>query len=251
MTENKRLLVEMNTLEPDGKLDITLTPLNSPKYKSLGVIIWKGVPPFAIVTGLNGSGKSQLLEAIALPLMKANNPQTGQPLNVDVKVSGDTFDPHDIVYIPAAGLFAHSTAIGIANLQETKQNLFEQLRTHNIQNNRPLQVRRQKLQKMLNVENLDSLGAQQFSKLLPDDYAFMLDEADVVTGLAFVFIAHRLKIVRLLEGGSALSDVNSKLGPAPWQVLNETLQTAGFPYYVPSPLGTRCLVPHFDGLDLG
>jgi ABC-type Mn2+/Zn2+ transport system ATPase subunit len=235
---------EISAPESDDRIDITLTPINSSKYKSLGTITWNGVPPFAILTGLNGSGKSQLLEAISFPLMKANNPQTGQPLNVDVKVSGDTFDPDDIVYIPAAGLFANSTAVGISDLQQIKQNLFEQLRTDNVQSNRQMQVRRQKLQKKMNVANLDSISPQEFIKLLPDDFVFMLDENDVVTGLAFVFIAHRLKIVRLLECGSTLDAANTELGPAPWDVVNETLGTAGFPYNVLSPLGTDLYQPY-------
>lgn len=34
------------------------------KYKSLELFEWNGVPNLAVICGLNGSGKTQLLEAI-------------------------------------------------------------------------------------------------------------------------------------------------------------------------------------------
>lgn len=72
----------------------------------------------------------------------------------------------------------------------------------------------------------------------------MLDETDVTSGLTHVFLAYRLRTAEALEGGTPLADVAKVLGPAPWDVLNETFQAADFPYRVASPVGTKLLDPY-------
>jgi energy-coupling factor transporter ATP-binding protein EcfA2 len=72
----------------------------------------------------------------------------------------------------------------------------------------------------------------------------MLDEADVTLGLTHVFLAYRLRAAEALEAGTALVDIPKMLGPAPWDVLNETFQVAEFPYQVVSPVGTKLLDPY-------
>jgi len=35
------------------------------QYGSISELEWRGIPPLAILTGINGSGKTQLLEILA------------------------------------------------------------------------------------------------------------------------------------------------------------------------------------------
>lgn len=57
---------------PTSTTTSTLPPLkieiggpDSATYKSIDHVVWDKIPPFAVLTGLNGSGKTQLLELLA------------------------------------------------------------------------------------------------------------------------------------------------------------------------------------------
>jgi hypothetical protein len=61
-----------HTSRLQGRIVTTRTPADSTviiridgQHASIKNLTWQGAPPFAVVTGLNGAGKSQLLEVIA------------------------------------------------------------------------------------------------------------------------------------------------------------------------------------------
>jgi ABC-type ATPase involved in cell division len=55
-------------------------------------------------------------------------------------------------------------------------------------------------------------------------------------------VAHRLKLAEALERGTPGYDEDGEsLGPAPWDVVNETLRVSSFPYEVISPIKTKLL----------
>src|ERR1041385_9510689 len=77
---------------------------NSQPYKSIGHIVWDNVPPLAVLTGLNGSGKSQFLEVLAYgltyPSARIPLPQhRAEIAKAPVTLSGDTITPDEIGYL--------------------------------------------------------------------------------------------------------------------------------------------------------
>ncbi len=226
----------MTELEkPLGYLKIEIGGPGSAKYKSIDNLVWDDIPPFVVLTGLNGSGKTQLLELLAYRLTNAVHPQNGDLSAVNVKVSGDTFGPDSLAYLPYQWTISGSQALGIADMREVKRNLFEQLQDHQIRGNFSLLSRRARLESILGVK-LNSLNQETFAQRIPDDFAFMLEEANVTEGLTHVFIAYRIRVAEELERGVSKDDTVVKLGPPPWEVLNEIFQAAEFPYRVKSPM---------------
>lgn len=229
----------------------TLTPIRieiggpgSQPYKSIDHVVWDGVPPFAVLTGLNGSGKTQLLELLAYRLTNTWHPQLGDLSQVHLAISGDSFGTEAVAFVLSRWDIGATPVLGIAQMQQAKQQLYENLREHNVRHDMAKRQMRARLERLLGVANLDQLGQEVFVKRLPDDFAFMLDEADVTSGLTHVFLAYRLRAAEALESGTPLADIPSKLGPAPWDVLNQTFQAAEFPYRVVSPVGTKLLEPY-------
>lgn len=204
-------------------------------------MIWDNVPAFAVLTGLNGSGKTQLLEVLAYRLTNTMHPQVGDLTQVRVSISGDKFGPESVAFIPSRWDIGGSPVLGVAEMQGAKRQLFQSLNQGTIRHDVAKRSMRARLERMLGVNNLDQLGQDEFVRRLPDDFAFMLDEADVTSGLTHVFLAYRLQSAEALEAGTLKSDISKLLGPAPWDVLNETFQAAEFPYRVLSPVGTRLL----------
>src|SRR2546423_10668573 len=86
----------------------SLTPLRieiggagSVSFKSIKSLRWEDIPPLAVLTGLNGSGKTQLLELLAYKLANVPHHEVGDLSQVQVKVEGDSFGPESIAYLPS------------------------------------------------------------------------------------------------------------------------------------------------------
>jgi ABC-type lipoprotein export system ATPase subunit len=232
----------MNTFKKMATLRIEIGGTESKAFKSIDRLVWDEIPGLAILTGVNGSGKSQLLELLAYKLTNTHYLHYGDILRqTKVTVTGDSFGPDSVAYLPSSAEIPGSPALGLAQLQQAKAQLYQQLQPQNVANNLSMRAKRSRIEKTLGVTNLNQLTQEDFVKGLPDDFSYLLEEIDVVGGLCHVFVAHRARMHEELERGIAMSDLSRVLGPAPWDVVNETLTTAEFSYSVVSPLKTRIL----------
>jgi predicted ATPase len=69
------------------------------RYKSIqSPLEWQDVPPLAILAGLNGSGKTQLLEALAVQFDTQKRPQFGNT-DIRIEVTGDHFSNADVLLL--------------------------------------------------------------------------------------------------------------------------------------------------------
>ncbi len=73
-------------------------------YKSIKSVVWSDVPNFAIVTGRNGSGKTQLLEILSY-YFTGTLPNEGS-LGVHVTVDGAIIEADEVGFVPSAGRFS-------------------------------------------------------------------------------------------------------------------------------------------------
>ena len=97
-------------------------------------------------------------------------------------------------------------------------------------------IKVQRVNALLKGKHAHSLTPDDLKEIFPDDFEFMLDDVDVTAGLTYVFVAYRLKTLESLERGTpGLTKGGQSLGPAPWDVVNQSLAVAGFPYEVMSP----------------
>jgi hypothetical protein len=115
-------------VEPLTPIRIEIGGKDSQPYKSIDHVVWENVPAFAVLTGLNGSGKTQLLEILAHRLTGTWNPQLGPQTGTDVTITGDAFGPDSVAYIPGRWELGGSPVLGIAQMQEAKRQLYDQLR---------------------------------------------------------------------------------------------------------------------------
>src|ERR1700722_3877013 len=95
-----------------GPLNIDIGGAGSTPYKSIGDIAWHNIPPFAVLTGLNGSGKTQILELLAYSLIQAPHPQAININATKVTFSGDHFDPDEVAFRRASALVGSGGTTG-------------------------------------------------------------------------------------------------------------------------------------------
>jgi predicted ATPase len=222
-------------------LSIEIGGPSSTPFKSIDELDWNNIPGLAILTGVNGSGKSQLLELLAYKLTNTHYLHHGDLLaKTRVTVTGGPFEPDCVAYMPSADQIDHAPAIGLAQLSQIKAQLYQNLR-NNAPNNLVLRARRARVEKSLGINDLTRLSQEEFVKRLPDDFLFMLEESEVVGGLCHVFMAYRVQMHEELEKGTNLLQLPMVIGPPPWDVVNEALRVAEFAYSVESPLKTKIL----------
>ena len=244
LSENQKegtLLTRAPTLTP---LRIEIGGPGSLPYKSISELVWEDIPPLAVLTGVNGSGKTHLLELLAYKLTQTFHPELGDLAKVKLSVAGDAFSPDVVAFLPNRWDIPAVQPHSIAYMQNTKLNVRNDLQLPNTRQDMSRKARRTRIERMLGIKSLDELEAEKLASKLPDDLAFLLDDSDVIGGLTPVFLAYRLRAAEELEGGTTIADVPVKIGPAPWDVLNQTFQAAEFPYRVLSPMTTKMLEPY-------
>lgn len=217
---------------------------NKAGYKSIKEVSWSDIPNFSILTGRNGSGKTQLLELLSY-YFTGTKPRSGD-LGVQVSVEGVHIDADEVGFVPSSGRFAGGGA-SLSQMQSLRQNLYQQAQQKHSYLHDPAQMARaRRVEKLINGRNWQVATNHGGESLDDDEFAALLVDVDVTSSLATIFVAHRLKLVEALERGTpGVSKDGKPLGPAPWDVVNESLQIAGFPYSVVNPTEVG-LLDHYE-----
>jgi ABC-type molybdenum transport system ATPase subunit/photorepair protein PhrA len=227
--------------ENTNTFSIEVRSRNGERYKSISSITWDNIPNFAILTGKNGSGKTQLLELLAhyysrtIPGTMPHAPQ----LPLEVTTIGANFEPDEIGYIPSEGRFSGESVSSLADLSGFRTHQLQQVSNlssfrHDVNNTARARRTLKQIQQKTGIRDIDLIATAKI-----DGVDIFLNDIDVTVDLAALFVSHRAKMLEVLEAESLGVDKAGKLlGPAPWDVLNEALKVAGFVYEVISPLGT-------------
>jgi len=216
-----------------SRFEVDITP-NPAGYKSIKTLQWRDVPGFSILTGRNGSGKTQLLEILAYYLT-GTRPNQGV-FEVNVAIDGLALDADEVGFVPSTGRFSGGGS-SIEQMQNTRRSFYQQVRQiHSYQHDPAQMARARRAEKLLGGQNWEVItnnGQRSFSENDSDD---LLVDVDVSASLATIFVAYRVKRAEAIERGTpGVGKDGKSIGPAPWDIVNESLQVAGFPYVVSDP----------------
>lgn len=204
---------------------------NGTGYKSIHGTVWNDVPDFAVITGRNGSGKTQLLEVLAHAFTNTH-PAQGN-FNLTVYAENIKIEPDQVGFVPSTGRFSGESNASIAQLREARNRLY----SANHHSHYPEEAARAARTRR-RLAGRDWMQATQHGNSALDENEFddLLVDVDVTGNLATIFVAHRLKLLEAMERGRpGFTKEGRQLGPAPWDLVNESLQVADFPYRVVSP----------------
>ena len=158
-------------------LSIELGDANSKPYKSIDRITWPEIPFFAVLTGLNGSGKTQFLQAIAYKLSGTQHQQYPNLNAMPFSITGAEIGPHEIAYLPSSENEFRIEGTSIGNLHQAKHNFLQRLSPQNAMHNIEIQILRERVQRKFGIR----INSQQISPdlitQLPDDFMYMLEYA--------------------------------------------------------------------------
>lgn len=217
------------------------------RYRSISDLEWLNVPPFAVITGVNGSGKSQLLEVIAHHSVQRNTPARYLQApwdSVRSSVEGVSYERGEIFHSYNNWIMPAQGEVTERQIREAIENLHRQLTQDNymaFQAGIPWFFE----QLGITAEDARNLSLNElYGKLTPGLlYGLMsrtgesVNGSPLYAGWAFLFFAYRLFERDALAADVPKEEIRRRFGEPPWVLLNETLETSGLPFRVMFPEG--------------
>jgi len=228
-------------------MGITLKHLSG--YKSIDNIGDIELPDFVVITGLNGSGKSQLLEAIIQQNAGVQVLTGGRELSNKKHVTHANLVPNNSGAVDANQL--RSSAQSIYNQYQQYKN--QKLQNHTIKLENIVRDKRQiKLINFIAEEAskpLDDLDSDDFFKYYPIDDGLVVNDV-FQHNFSILFkryhtkfednLFDEFKFERYEEGGFLTQDeFERKYGPPPWDLVNRVLDEAHVDYRLTTPHSTH------------
>ncbi|HWO25290.1 MAG TPA: AAA family ATPase [Kofleriaceae bacterium] len=216
------------------------------KYLSLSALDWTGIPPFAIIAGLNGVGKTQLLQLLAAeldaaplytirPEMKLEpRPTSAGYLPAlwqldDVKVSHEFFEPiNDLVQLIEGNLtppveLTSKIELGFKSITMNADPWFKSLAERVVKGLSKRGKAQLPISRSDVLEDLNTYDLVRYNSTQP------------VATLAKIFYAHVNARVTAVLRGEPADKIDARLGKPPWDEANRLLQLFEARFQLTSP----------------
>ena len=209
------------------------------KYKSITAFEWLYIPQFAVITGPNGTGKSQLLKLIYNTII--NDQQEKEK----VEIYNETIQRHEISFIQGEWQLSRTNGTALNNMLQTKERYFNQFRQANRQanSNFKLQQTFSEIRKKYNKSN-SQISRQEFDqeiegmiienevqlsqKIEERFYTYRLNEIELKDKLFKRYSSKEARRDKDYETRSEEieQEIINEIGQKPWIVLRDILKTS-------------------------
>lgn len=213
--------------------------LTSGNYKSLRPFQWGEIPRFVVITGKNGSGKTQLLELLNYHFginNLAKEQQRSQPSNqfYGVITNSDLkgINYKEVVYIPSIWNLGNISASSIQNFNQSIERI-KNFILHSRGDEQYKEIAEIVEQKIGKPKN--QITSSDIQKNLPIDFFDYIHRIKIHEGLSDAFKTYQAKYAELRDEDKSDFDIRSEIGIPPWEFINDLLETAGFPYFIEKP----------------
>jgi AAA15 family ATPase/GTPase len=210
------------------------------KYKSLKDFEWSDIPKLAIITGLNGAGKSQLLELINEFLKKTYKGSRDfsniNPINMEI--SDTQFIASDVVYLQGEWQLNESKSIDLAEIQSTNLVLLKHLQNGGPDFERYRFSDFKLYKKMVDIKDLFQSEGIKANDITPDAFRERLAKSTIADDVAIVqkisefFYNYRLNYLELKIQGKSEDQIVNEIGAKPWDILRDIIKEAKLPFEI-------------------
>lgn len=203
----------------------------SGNHGSISDLTWSDIPSFVVLTGVNGAGKSQLLQIIANSLGAFHQNPRVRPV-VEIKstaqIEGDSFSVGEVFYSDGEWPTLYS---GAATEDQIKEEI---RRLHNDKSNEWLWSQ---LAKKLEIglEEVKNLSLIEFYDHLTPGFLWGCNFPRGTNSLSFLFLAYRLFERDSFANGLSAKEIQEKYNEPPWDLMNEILDASGLAFQVNCP----------------
>lgn len=206
------------------------------KYKSITNFEWFDIPEFVVITGQNGTGKSQLLELIHATITK--NPRIPERL----AISGKQFRKGEVTFLKGEWQLQDSDSTSFSSIQHEDNDYYSKFR-----GSRGDSVKEQ-FRLLDAFDDVLTISGKTNPKDVPRDEFITLfnalyreENSMMSKAISRLFYDYRLSEIELRDKRLSDDQIVVKLGERPWIVLREILNESRLPFEVndPSEIGVR------------
>jgi ABC-type Mn2+/Zn2+ transport system ATPase subunit len=204
----------------------------SGKYKSITSFTWSDVPEFVVITGPNGTGKSQLLELIHNTVINKYN------TTERVQITGKTLKPDEITYLKGEWQLQNTSHVDLSTIQQYVNSQFQQFQQNQPNQRRNDQeIRRftlfQEIIKKTGKGDKKQITKEEFAKNFPE--FFLEQDNQLSQKIGEVFYNYRLSEIEMQAKGASQEKIIEQLGEKPWTVLREIVKESKLPFEINDP----------------
>ncbi|MBN8568197.1 MAG: ATP-binding protein [Ignavibacteria bacterium] len=237
------------------------------KYKSIENFVWNDIPRFAVITGKNGTGKSQLLRLIHCSITKNWDIQMD---NVEHSIIDEFFRIEDIIFLQADSWgLQEMEVIGTHNIEQEREGLYLDFVNHVREIKKYKDFGTYKKSKVNDINYLSKLDffdeyyekkgfieLEDISKqdLLENVYSKILMRKNQMRNqrTSTMFYEYKLKLVEAKSKGDSEEQFIHLNSKKPWEVINSIFKEINLPFAISNPEDVSILdryVPQLINID--
>lgn len=226
------------------------------KYRSIENLTWKDIPQLVVITGKNGTGKSQLLDLFRAAINRSwetNNNNTPIP-----EITGENYRKEDLVYLKGEWPLSNIGAIGLNTIQEEREHLHEQFqmrisefapmgddleefrrRSQNNPHHTTLFEFFDSVIEKYELHKGGSIEREVFFNLIPRNLTIDLQQQATNKEIGKIFYNYRLELLTALSQGMTEKEFITKHGEKPWVLINNLFEEIELPFRLNDPENTN------------
>ncbi|MES2265562.1 MAG: ATP-binding protein [Bacteroidota bacterium] len=204
------------------------------KFKSITDFVWENIPDFVVITGPNGSGKTQLLELIFDTV--TNSKQNFQRVNFE----NVSFKPIEVTFLQGEWHLQNTRHVDLAILQSNSNNRFSQFNSERGSNFHSLN-QQGKYKFLAAIEDVKTKSGKEYAQITADDFNkffpdfFIEQDNELSQKISETFYNYRLSEIELLAQQVHPNQIVERIGEKPWEVLKAILKEAKLPFVINDP----------------
>jgi len=222
-------------------------------YKSVEKIYWHNVPKFSVITGKNGTGKSQLLDIIKAGITKTWEGVSHSPSQFP-EISGRQFRTEDLVFLRGEWALSNLGAIGLSNVQQEREELYlkfmvrqgqymgtyrdiKEQRAHNrtTHNHTSLNEFFDELIEENSLINGSTISKDDFLNKIPINFLTDIRQQASNTNIGKIFYNYRLDLIEAKSNGQSEEDFIKANSEKPWIQINQLFTEIYLPFEINNP----------------
>lgn len=202
------------------------------KFKSITDFEWIDIPKFVIITGPNGTGKSQLLELIHNTITNARNSTERVTIENEI-IKGD-----EVIFLKGEWQLNNTGFVDLSTIQTQINNYYNQFSGNQLRAGRlnPNQIKLysvfEKIKKDYGKQH-DQITKEEFFTKFPE--IVIEQEPQLSQKIGEIFYNYRLSEIELQAQGIEEEKIVEKIGVKPWIVLKEIMKESKLPFKFNDP----------------
>lgn len=200
------------------------------KYKSITSFNWTEIPSFVVITGPNGTGKSQLLDLIHNTIINKSG------TTERVSIIGKSIKPNEVTLLKGEWQLQNTSHVNLSNIQQQMDAHYSNFKGGNYR-----QIKDNQIHIFSACQEIIRKTGKQFNQISKEEFyenfpeILIEQESQLSQKIGEVFYNYRLSEIELLANKIKEENIKIEIGEKPWVVLREIIRESKLPFEINDP----------------